>query len=182
MVKPSLLRMATPRVAFVVLLSTQIAHALPTGVSTQEQDKEASTGWSTEAILALVGIVVALLCCAIGLTWPSCRRALTLRRIRRAAGQTDPFQVCEALTEECSSASPSPARRTSSRTLKLPGARPIRLRAMATAIVWRSLSPPPLLRVRRPSRLWCGTRRDNMIGAGKLVGFRVERARVLSMS
>jgi len=46
------------------------AHGLPTTASTQDHIDRASKGWSVEAILALVGILVAVLCCVVSLTWP----------------------------------------------------------------------------------------------------------------
>ncbi|KAJ4994381.1 hypothetical protein SVAN01_00210 [Stagonosporopsis vannaccii] len=62
---------------FLFSLHIQQIQALPTDALTQKQDASSATSkWSTEAILGLVGVLIALLCCAVGLTWPSCRRRI----------------------------------------------------------------------------------------------------------
>ncbi|KAF2622620.1 hypothetical protein BU25DRAFT_206875 [Macroventuria anomochaeta] len=80
--------MIIPPALLCVLLLAYRAHALPTTKPTQIQDTETTNNWSIEAILGLISVFVALLCCAIGLVWPSCRRRLTLRRIHAAASRS----------------------------------------------------------------------------------------------
>ncbi|KAH6618540.1 hypothetical protein C7974DRAFT_400329 [Boeremia exigua] len=59
---------------FLILLSTSI-HALPTTNPPQSQDNFLNNPWSTEAILGLTAIVVAVICCVVSLAWPTiCRR------------------------------------------------------------------------------------------------------------
>lgn len=88
MVRSSVSSMGELLAILVILPSTHLAYALPTEEPTQDQDKEEVTGWSTEAILGLVCIFIAILCCAIGLGWSSHRRKLMLRRNRTTAGQS----------------------------------------------------------------------------------------------
>ncbi|KAF1929268.1 uncharacterized protein M421DRAFT_135433 [Didymella exigua CBS 183.55] len=46
------------------------SHGLPTTKSTHDNIEHASKGWSTEAIIAVVGVLVAMICCVISLVWP----------------------------------------------------------------------------------------------------------------
>lgn len=58
------------------------SYALPTTMSTVNQDQHSDDTWSTEAILGLIAVVISVLCCAVGLAWPSIRRRFRLRRTR----------------------------------------------------------------------------------------------------
>lgn len=52
-----------------IVLALPHVLAIPTPEFTQETIKP-SGQWSTEAILALIGLFVAVLCCAVSLMWP----------------------------------------------------------------------------------------------------------------
>lgn len=95
-VNPTRFKMVRLPAALIILLSIHYTHALPTEIPMQGQHRAATNGWSVEAIIAIVGVFVALLCCAIGLAWPSCRRRLMLRRICAAAGQFTVLLIFEA--------------------------------------------------------------------------------------
>ena len=57
------------------LLFPMHTFALPTADPTRDSLASSTKGWSTEAILAIVGVFVAMLCCVISLAWPKyCRR------------------------------------------------------------------------------------------------------------
>ncbi|KAH6618549.1 hypothetical protein C7974DRAFT_440850 [Boeremia exigua] len=68
-----------------MLLSTPV-HALPTTTTPpQSRDSNPSnTSWSTEAILGLTAIVVAVICCAVSLAWPTIYRRSRWRRASRS--------------------------------------------------------------------------------------------------
>ncbi|KAJ8114110.1 hypothetical protein OPT61_g3924 [Boeremia exigua] len=59
--------------------------ALPSPASVRVQDSFGDNGWSTESVLGLIAIIVAILCCGMGMLWPSLLRCLRLRRARSAA-------------------------------------------------------------------------------------------------
>src|SRR5690242_7053475 len=70
---------------FLILLHIHRTCALPTNAPTQDQDTDATDGWSKDVIIGLVGVLATILCCAVALTWPSCRRRLEGWRARAAS-------------------------------------------------------------------------------------------------
>ncbi|KAF2107358.1 hypothetical protein BDV96DRAFT_606683 [Lophiotrema nucula] len=61
------------------------AHNTTTTNVLKDLDHDSSAGWSTEAILALIGLVITIICIATKFAWPKLRRRSSQRRYSQDA-------------------------------------------------------------------------------------------------